>query len=126
MLSKIRYYRTLGSLIDSLSLLIALVSVQELQLVSGVCRMCWRPCIALIEGVGYGAVDAPWPGVPSVVPSVEVGLGTLHTSFGAMMETSVRLPLRVQSQIGDKPRLESCVVSQAMADSLGRLPLEGF
>ena len=29
------YYHTLGSLIDSLDLLIALISVQELQLVSG-------------------------------------------------------------------------------------------
>ena len=35
-----RYYHTLGSLIDSLDLLIALISVQESQLVSGVCRIC--------------------------------------------------------------------------------------
>ena len=34
------YYHTLGSLIDSLDLLIALIYVQELQLVSGVCRIC--------------------------------------------------------------------------------------
>ena len=27
--------------------------------------------------------------------------------------------------IGDKPRLESCVVSQVVADTLARLPLEG-
>ena len=26
--------------------------------------MCWRPCVALILGVGYDAVDTPWPGVP--------------------------------------------------------------
>ena len=80
MLSKTRYYHALGlKPMDPLSLLSALISVQELQLVSGVCRMCWWPCIALTGGVGYVAVDAPWPGVPSVVPSIEVGLGTLHT-----------------------------------------------
>jgi hypothetical protein len=52
-------------------------------------------------------------------------LGTLHTSFGAAMETLARLPLRVQPQIGDKPGLESRVVSQVVADTLARLPLEG-
>ena len=41
-----------------------------------------------------------------------VDLGTLHTTFGAVMETSAGLPLRVQPKIGDKPGLESCVVSQ--------------
>ena len=29
------------------------------------------------------------------------------------------------TRIGDKPGLETCVVSQVMADSLARLPLEG-
>ena len=29
------------------------------------------------------------------------------------------------TQIGDKPRLETCVVSQVVADTLARLPLEG-
>ena len=53
-------------------------------------------------------------------------MGILHTSFGAVMETSAGLPLRVQPQIGDKPRLESCVVSQVVADTLARLPLEGY
>ena len=33
------YYHTLGSLIDSLDLLIAMSSVQELQVVSGVCSL---------------------------------------------------------------------------------------
>ena len=26
--------------------------------------MCWRPCVALTLGVGYVAVDTPWPGMP--------------------------------------------------------------
>lgn len=34
------YYHALGYLIDPLDLLITFVSVQELQLVSGVCRIC--------------------------------------------------------------------------------------
>ena len=29
------------------------------------------------------------------------------------------------TRIGDKPGLETCVVSQVVADSLARLPLEG-
>ena len=29
------------------------------------------------------------------------------------------------TQIGDKPGLETCVVSQVVADTLARLPLEG-
>ena len=29
------------------------------------------------------------------------------------------------TQTGDKPGLETCVVSQVVADSLARLPLEG-
>jgi hypothetical protein len=41
-------------------------------------------------------------------------LGTLHSSFGAVIETSAGLPLRIHPQIGDKPRLESCVVSQVV------------
>ena len=41
-------------------------------------------------------------------------LGTLHSSFGAVIETSAGLPLRIQPQIGDKPGLESCVVSQVV------------
>ena len=54
-----------------------------------------------------------------------VGLGTLLTSFGAVTEISAGLPLRVRPQIGDKPGLESCVVSQVVVDTLARLPLEG-
>jgi len=54
-----------------------------------------------------------------------VGSGTLYTSFEAVMETSAGIPLRVQPQIGDKPGLESFVVSQVVADTLARLPLEG-
>ena len=30
-----------------------------------------------------------------------------------------------ETRIGDKPGLETCVVSQVMADSLARLPLQG-
>jgi hypothetical protein len=73
--------------------------------------------------VGYVAVDAPWHGVPSGTRMV--GLGTLLTSFGAIIQTLARLHLRIQPQIGDKPALESCVVSQVVADTLARLPLEG-
>ena len=56
--------------------------------------MCWRPCIALTLGVGYDVVDTPWHGVPSVDPPVEVGLGTLHTSFGAVSDTPAGTPRR--------------------------------
>ena len=53
-----------------------------------------------------------------------VGLGTLLTSFGAVSDTPADL-LVDGTRIGDKPGLETCVVSQVMADSLARLPLEG-
>ena len=85
--------------------------------------MCWRPCIALTLGVGYDVVETPTHGVPSDTRMVL--LGTHHSSFGAVMETLAGHPLRVQPQIGDKPGLESCVVSQVVADTLARLPLEG-
>ena len=49
---------------------------------------------------------------------------TLHTSFWAVVETSAGLPAD-GTRIGDKPGLETCVVSQVVADSLARLPLEG-
>ena len=39
------------------------------------------------------------------------GLGTLYTSFEAVIEISAGLSLRIQPQIGDKPGLKSCVVS---------------
>ena len=52
-----------------------------------------------------------------------VGLGTLLTSFGAMSDTPDLLA--DGTRIGDKPGLESCVVSQVTADTLARLPLEG-
>jgi hypothetical protein len=94
MLSKTSYYHTLGSLIDSLDLLIALISVQELQLVSGVCRMCWGPYLALTEGVGFVAVGTRH-GVPSDTRMLL--LGTLHSSFGTIVETSAGLPCGVDS-----------------------------
>ena len=53
-----------------------------------------------------------------------VGLGTLLTSFGAVSDTRPDL-LADGTRIGDKPGLETCVVSQVVADSLARLPLEG-
>ena len=53
-----------------------------------------------------------------------VGLGTLLTSFGAVSDTPAGYPAD-GTRIGDKPRLETCVVSQVVADSLARLPLEG-
>ena len=83
--------------------------------------MCWRPCVALTLGVGYDAVYTPWHGVPSRPFGVS---GTLNTSFGAVEDTRPDF-LADGTRIGDKPRLETCVVSQVMADSLTRLPLEG-
>ena len=53
-----------------------------------------------------------------------VGSGTLHTSFGAVSDTPADL-LADGTRIGDKPGRETCVVSQVVADSLARLPLEG-
>ena len=73
--------------------------------------------------MGYDAVETPRHGVPSDTRMVL--LGTLYSSFGVMIETSAGLPLRIQPQIGDKPGLESCVVSQVVADTLATLPLEG-
>ena len=53
-----------------------------------------------------------------------VGLGTLLTSFGAV--TTPRPDLLADgTRIGDKPGRETCMVSQVVADSLTRLPLEG-
>ena len=75
--------------------------------------------------MGLGQTRHKWHGVPSVDPSGEVGLGTLHTSFRAVMETSVELPLWVRPRIGDKPGLESRMVSQVMDDTLAWLLLEG-
>ena len=74
--------------------------------------MCWRPCIALTLGVGYDAVETPRHGVPSDTRMVL--LGTLLSSFGAVIETSAGHPLRIQPQIGNKLRLESGVVSQVV------------
>jgi hypothetical protein len=39
-----------------------------------------------------GQTRHKWHGVPSVDPSGEVGLGTLHTSFGAVSETPAGSP----------------------------------
>ena len=54
-----------------------------------------------------------------------VGLGTLLTSFGAVSDTRPDL-LADGTRIGDKLGRETCVVSQVVADSLARLPLEGY
>ena len=51
------------------------------------------------------------------------GLGTMYTLFGAMIETTAGLGLWIQPQIGNKPGVESCLVSQVVADTLARLPL---
>ena len=83
--------------------------------------MCWRPCVALTLGVGYDAVDTPWHGVPSVrLVSREPcthRLGPLRTPRPDFLADGTR--------IGDKPGLETCVVSQVVADTLAGLPLEG-
>ena len=42
--------------------------------------------------VGLGQTRHKWHGVPSVDPSGEVGLGTLHTSFGAVSDTLAGSP----------------------------------
>ena len=72
--------------------------------------------------VGSGQTRHRWHGVPSG-PRI-VCLGTLLTSFGAGATPRPDL-LADGTQIGDKPGLESCVVSQVVADTLARLPLEG-
>ena len=82
------YYHTLGSLIDSLDLLATLISVQELQLVSGVCSML-EAMSTLTLGMGCDAVGT-WQGVPARPFGAS---GTLHTSFGAIVETSAGLPV---------------------------------
>ena len=71
--------------------------------------VCWRPCVALTGGVEYDAI-CKWPGVPSRPFGAS---GTLHTSFGAVVETSAGLPVD-GTRIGDKPRLGTCVVSQVV------------
>ena len=43
---------------------------------------------------------------------------------GPYVETSAELPAD-GTRIADKPELETCVVSQVVADSLASLPLEG-
>ena len=53
-----------------------------------------------------------------------VGLGTLLTSFGAVSDTPAGSPCGWNPN-RHKPGLESCVVSQVVADTLARLPLEG-
>ena len=51
--------------------------------------------------------------------------GTLHTSFGAVSKIQPDL-LADGTRIGDKPGLETCVVSQVMDDTLVGILLEGF
>ena len=41
--------------------------------------------------VGLGQTRHKWHGVPSIDPSGELGLGTLHTSFGAVSDTPAGL-----------------------------------
>ena len=84
------YYHTLGSGYPApLGLLTHLISVQELQLVSGVVGS----ATCLPGGVrrdGLGTDEAPWHGVPSGTRMV--GLGTLLTSFGAVSDTPAGSP----------------------------------
>ena len=69
--------------------------------------MCWRPCVALTLGVGWDAA-----GTWHIVLGRPFGASaTLHTSFWAVVETSAGLPAD-GTRIGDKPGLETCVVSQ--------------
>ena len=60
--------------------------------------------------VGYDAVDTPWHGVPSRPFGVS---GTLHTSFRPLRTSRPDL-LVDGTQIGDKPGLETCAVSQVV------------
>src|SRR3954471_18286732 len=62
-------------------------SVQELQVVFGVCS-CWGPHTTLTIGVGCVVVGT-WPGVPIRPFGVS---GTLHTSFGAVEDTPAGSP----------------------------------
>ena len=79
--------------------------------------MCWRPCVALTLGVGYVALDTPWPGVPGA---------RLVSQEPCTHRLGPRPDLLADgTRIGDKPGLETCVVSQVVADTLARLPLEG-
>ena len=54
-------------------------------------------------------------------------LGTSGTVYQAQIHPPTPWPdlLADGTRIGDKPGLESCVVSQVMADTLVQLPLEG-
>ena len=65
--------------------------------------MCWRPCVALTLGVGYDAVDTPWPGMPG---ARLVSREPYTHRLGLYVETSAGLPAD-GTWIGDKPRLET-------------------
>ena len=53
------------------------------------------------------------------------GLGNpVHIVWGRERHPG-RISLSDGTRIGDKPGLETCVVSQVVADSLAKLPLEG-
>ena len=70
--------------------------------------------------MGYVVVDTPWHGVPGArLVSQEP---CSHCS-GPYVATSAGLPAD-GTWIGDKPGLETCLVSQVVADSLARLLLE--
>ena len=65
--------------------------------------MCWRPCVALTLGVGYDAVDTPWP----VMLGAPFGVSEPCTHRpGPYVETSAGLPAD-GTWIGDKPGLET-------------------
>ena len=83
--------------------------------------MCWRPCVALTLWVGYDAVDTPWHGVWA---ALLVSREPCAHRLGLCAKPRPDL-LADGTRIGDKPGLETCVVSQVVADSLARLPLEG-
>ena len=71
--------------------------------------------------MGYDAVDTPWHGVPG---ARLVSREPCSHRSGPYVETSVGLPAD-GTWIDDKPGLETCSVSQVVADTLARLPLEG-
>ena len=83
--------------------------------------MCWRPCVALTLGVGYDAVDTPWHDV-SGARLVSREPCTHRLGLCVKLQSDL---LTDGTRIGDKPGLETCVVSQVVVDSLARLPLEG-
>ena len=83
--------------------------------------MCWRSCVALTLGVGYVAVETRG----TVYRDARlVPREPCSHRLGPCAKPRPDL-LADGTQIGDKPGLETCVVSQVMDDTLASLPLEG-